>query len=345
VRVRQPPTHSLSVLQNTMGDEEGLDASSGGDAGTTKGGGGTHPLVQKLLERARHAMDTLEPDLAVKFYEKALAQEEAKEDVSVIDEAAEVMLQTGCVERATELLRRSMELAPHSGSGKYLSMAQLHEGKEALALLMKGVDLIGSSEEDRRDLCLAWCAVGELWMTDLCDEPEAENECEKALSNALGAGYEGPEAHHSIASMKLSQNRPDEALKSALEAAKRLKSCDPLPDYGARVSFSKVLLECGLAEEASEVLHDLIDEADEDVETWFLLGCAYFQMDPPDLDIAKQHLERAHGMLEKVREALGDDFTYEQQEKLVRDQLALVDAARACPPPVDESDMDTGDAD
>ena len=37
----------------------------------------------------------------------------------------------------------------------------------------------------RRQLCGAYCSVSELYLTDLCCEPNAEQNCESALQTAL----------------------------------------------------------------------------------------------------------------------------------------------------------------
>lgn len=88
------------------------------------------------------------------------------------------------------MLTRSILLAPEEGPDKYLYMAQLHEGREALGYYEKGLDLLerqfgisaGTPKEDsaklKQRLCMAYCSVGELFLTDLCYEEDAEARCQ-----------------------------------------------------------------------------------------------------------------------------------------------------------------------
>lgn len=116
---------------------------------------------------------------------------------------------------AKRCLGRAITVAPESGHGKYLSLAQLLEGREALGLYEKGMQLIrtrlqdgGLEEPDpaavgperlklqglRRELSNCHCAVAELYMTDLCDEAEAEAECGANVDAAVAVDPDNPEA-------------------------------------------------------------------------------------------------------------------------------------------------------
>lgn len=91
-----------------------------------------------------------------------------------------------------QVLARSILLGPEEGPDKYLYMAQLHEGREALGHYEKGLDLLrkqladgggagGPKEAEaalRQRACMAYCSVAELFMTDLCFEEDAEARCQ-----------------------------------------------------------------------------------------------------------------------------------------------------------------------
>jgi len=97
-----------------------------------------------------------------------------------------------------------------SKAGLYLYLGQLSTGTEALTALRIGVselqrtvsilDRLAASKDDeangmdidgelnslnlkrfmvetKRQLCAAYCSIGELYLTDLCEEPDAENSC------------------------------------------------------------------------------------------------------------------------------------------------------------------------
>jgi hypothetical protein len=94
---------------------------------------------------------------------------------------------------------------PDTGHAKYLSMAQLMSGRDSLGLYAKGIQVLeaemmssGVTEEKRkeltRELSSVHCAVAELFMTDLCDEPEAEQECKNSIEKAVATDSGNPEA-------------------------------------------------------------------------------------------------------------------------------------------------------
>ena len=112
----------------------------------------------------------------------------------------------------------------------------------------------------RRQLCAAYCSIAELYLTDLCDEPDAETSCEDALKSALvldeissdvysnavstGIGEDDiqlepppPEALQTMANLRLSQSRPAEALEFILKTYDRMKvGCEAM---SALVGLSK----------------------------------------------------------------------------------------------------------
>ncbi|CAM9655800.1 unnamed protein product, partial [Phaeothamnion confervicola] len=216
-----------------------------------------------LVERARHAVNTHELDLAQQFYRRAL--EATPGDASLMDEAAELLLQVNQPEDAKQLLTRSAELAPDAGAGKFLYLAQLSEGQSALGLYKKALRLLRrdlvrarrrhargeeEAEEDvamlQQQLCTSLVSVAELFMTDLCFQVGAEEACQVALDQAMApdVDYGGPEPVQALASLRLCQQRPEDALPLAKESFRRLRACEPPPDYEFRVSTAKLLFEC-----------------------------------------------------------------------------------------------------
>ena len=84
-------------------------------------------------------------------------------------------------------------------------MAQLFTGEESLQLYTKGIQILTSarhSETDdevkakelSRSLSNAICSVAELYMTDLCDEENAEEECQSCIQRSIDADKSNPEA-------------------------------------------------------------------------------------------------------------------------------------------------------
>ncbi len=159
-----------------------------------------------------------------------------------------------------------------SKAGLYLYLGQLSTGTEALTALRIGVselqrtvsilDQLAVSKGDeaneemdvdgelnslnlkrfrvetKRQLCSAYCSISELYLTDLCEEPDAETSCEAALKAAVeidesaqieSGPYESeigpspPDALQTMANLRLSQSRVSEALDCIMKTYDRMK--------------------------------------------------------------------------------------------------------------------------
>uniref|UniRef100_A0A7S1TU80 Uncharacterized protein n=1 Tax=Phaeomonas parva TaxID=124430 RepID=A0A7S1TU80_9STRA len=132
------------------------------------------------------------------------------------------------------------------------------------------------------------------------------------------------------------------------------------PELELRVAVTKLLLECasqgdteadgavGLcgtcASQAGDLVYGCLQEDEDNVEGWFLLGCAAQLMAPPDLQTAADAFGRAQEMLDSIREAcrqMGDKFPYAEQEAAIARQRALLGDDGAG----DAMDEDGGDDD
>ena len=108
------------------------------------------------------------------------------------------------MENAKCCLGRAITVRPEEGHSKYLTMAQLFTGDESLQLYAKGIEILTSArdaEEEEvkvkelsRSLSNALCSVAELYMTDLCDEEDAEEACQGYIQRSIDADKSNPEA-------------------------------------------------------------------------------------------------------------------------------------------------------
>lgn len=252
-------------------------------------------------------------------------------------------MDTTHLDNAYNYFRKSIELQPDSGYSKFLYMGQIVQGPDAMVFFERGVELLikeieklSSSESSSsttptttnpddeiqqlvqdihektilaRKLSSALCSMTELYMTDLCDLPEAESKCESYTSQALQFDSTNPEVWQILASVRLSQCRVDDAkecLKKCLE--NWLGSCEAgdfnFPSFNSRMGMVKLLLELAPTEEnninnnnnavdnnqsqlltnesfydkALSVLQTLQLENDQDVELWYLYGWCYWCM-------------------------------------------------------------------
>ncbi|GAA5827045.1 hypothetical protein JCM11251_002220 [Rhodosporidiobolus azoricus] len=134
--------------------------------------------------------------------------------------------------------------------------------------------------EIRRSASRALVGMTELYLTDLCFEPDAEQNCEKYLAQAAEIDPSDPEVYQTLASVRLSQQRPEDA-KTALtqgwEIWRNMDNDSPLyPPASARLTCAKLFLELSAHVPALEILNRLENEDDEDSEVWYLSGWAWW---------------------------------------------------------------------
>ena len=131
-------------------------------------------------------------------------------------------------------------------------------------------------------------------------EPDAESKCESYLNQALEIDSTNPEIFQSLASVRLSQQRNEDA-KVALEKSLNLWINDyepghpSIPPYETRISLVKLLLELSEYVKALSVLEILQKENDQVVDLWYLYGWCYFCMSLNDEH--KIHLKDAQECL------------------------------------------------
>ncbi|KAJ3314940.1 hypothetical protein HDU76_002292 [Blyttiomyces sp. JEL0837] len=271
---------------------------------------------QELLDRARKALDTCQPDLAREFCLRALKASES----STAPEQAVILEFLGIVEmeaaaaaaavdgaddgdqkaqeataRAEEYFRKAVEIDPTAvGASCYMYLGQMAVEKESIdfyergiAIMMNDVEEGRVSEEEipqmQQKVMSAFCSMTEIYMTDLCDEPEAESKCEEFMSRALQIDTQYPEVNQTLASVRLSQSRPQEA-RALMETSlkgwidENPAECPNWPIYHQRINAAKILLELGMYEAATRVLQTCLQENDSDPEGWYLFGWCYFRM-------------------------------------------------------------------
>lgn len=131
--------------------------------------------------------------------------------------------QAGDVENAKHCLGRAVTVQPDEGYRKFLSLAQLFDGQQSLQLYRQGIDIISKQQQASegsdlsRDLSSTFCAIADLFMTDLCDEGDAESECTKAIESAVKADEKNPEAWQTKARLELIKNQ-FEVIFAAIDA-------------------------------------------------------------------------------------------------------------------------------
>ena len=156
----------------------------------------------ELAERAQACLERYEIDPALKLFRRALKLE--PDNVTILDASGEACLQAGKRDEACKLFMRSVEIQPEGAAGRYMYLGQLLEGMDAIRCFERGVGVLraerAAAEQrsgSRDELRQAWiesthalatglCSAAEIYLTDACDEPDAEEQCE-ALATEVRA--------------------------------------------------------------------------------------------------------------------------------------------------------------
>lgn len=213
----------------------------------------------ELLARAQEHIDSFQFETAQKLCQEALKRD--PDNVSVLETSSCLCIETGNLDSARQCLGRAITLMPEEGHRKYMSMAQLLQGKESLQCYLKGIEILlrlkgnsqpaakesegASAEIDTsnkadaemtsenscdgspsspptgeakdieneppqasssakyqdstptidRQVSTAYCSVAELFMTDLCDDEDAEEQCRASIDKAIQIDPVNPEAY------------------------------------------------------------------------------------------------------------------------------------------------------
>ncbi|GBB89903.1 hypothetical protein RclHR1_16750002 [Rhizophagus clarus] len=338
--------------------------------------------VSDLLKKISSLIDTCDYQLALQFSKKALSLEQ--DNLQVLEILGMIEIELGMFDEAREHFSKAISINPNNGYSKYMYMGQLSCGLEAISHFQNGVNLMiseydnlskstlstkttttSSSLQDLQDddesnkqnqlnqlnrkISNALCSMTEIYLTDCCFEDDAEQKCEEYLNKALELDPSNPEVYQSLASVRLSQQRNDDA-KIALEKSLDLWiNLDPghpsIPSYESRISLVKLLIELSQYMKALNVLEILQRENDEVLDLWYLYGLCYFLMGQ-DSQNEQDHLihwEDARDCLinyEKLYHKIGSD-----DEGILQHTQELLQTINAHVKPSLTSDAEEDDGD
>ncbi|BGP44695.1 hypothetical protein JCM10450v2_000509 [Rhodotorula kratochvilovae] len=195
--------------------------------------------------------------------------------------------------------------------------------------------------EIRRSASRALVGMTELYLTDLCFEPEAEQNCEKYLAQAAEIDPTDPEVYQTLASVRLSQQREEDAkaaLNQGWELWRNLEAESALyPPAASRLACAKLFLELGVHVAALEILHQLEGEDDENPEVWYLSGWAWWLLGESRAETPATEDEESQGECwSEAKLCLQNYLTLEERDpsetdaeqmKHVQELLGKLDAA------------------
>lgn len=196
-----------------------------------------------------------------------------------------------------------------------------------------------------KDISVAFCSIAEIFFTDLCMDDGAAEKCKEAIDKALQYDPENPEALQLMASYLFSIEKTQEgkeflmrsvaawlpSMQKKTDQTPREKQGDGaqdgdslenvFPPYESRITTTKLLIEAEEYELATEILESLLEEDDEVVQVWYLLGwVCYLQVEKPEeteafKDSARTYLTKAKKLYVKVK--CDDSPMLEHMEQLL----------------------------
>eukprot|EP00026_Physarum_polycephalum_P011008 Phypoly_transcript_11199.p1 GENE.Phypoly_transcript_11199~~Phypoly_transcript_11199.p1 ORF type:complete len:375 (+),score=105.85 Phypoly_transcript_11199:79-1125(+) len=296
-----------------------------------------------------------------------------------MDILAELLAESGQRDRAKDLLTRSIQIAPDKDFEKYMVLAHLLPGTDAISCYKRGIEAMLVARRTQpppapyvpippstlvippmieQQLCHAFCALSELYMTDACYDDNAETECERCLTAALTHNPHSAEAYYLMASMRVSQQRNADALelvrKSYLlwkeQAEKMMRAgtaqeddahenhdmhdhahgpdCDHgedqeaaflIPAYPIRHETAKLFIELGEYKEALPILEGLVMAQDEVPSVWYTYAQAHYKL--ADYTSAFEELVTAKNLIAKG-EGMGEN---EEEDAILVENVTNLD--------------------
>lgn len=263
----------------------------------------------ELLSKAQELINKFPPeyDKADIMFTKAIKLEPLNS--TVLSAYGEFMCSIGNFDRAKELLEKSIQINPVDDYVKYFSLAQILDGEESLFYWKKGIEILTRNIENvevekresdkytvermdlmKNQLCSAYCAISELFMTDLCYNDDAESQ---VIENLAKASEVDPENFETLC-CKLSYFKTIDNFEECKLYISKIKQIlknkynlciDPtdstdecmdkehlLPEYSVRLNLSRTLIDLNETELAELVLSTLLKEDEEDWQVWYLLS-------------------------------------------------------------------------
>ncbi|ORX39345.1 hypothetical protein BD324DRAFT_326330 [Kockovaella imperatae] len=286
----------------------GLPKGKGGNsaARATEAGPSSAPTSSSLIDKAHVLLAQSNFELAIKFLKRALELEPANLEAREVLGVAE--LEGGDEElgrsHLLQLFPPHTDEPPHTPS-PYLYLAQTaNDPREALGYYstaaamteralaglssQKGKGRISKGQDDQEEevaaakamAVTALIAMVEIWMSDLCFEPEAEKNCDDLISRALSISPDDFEARLSLASIRISQQRAEDAVKVIMNLYEELEekeAFDPsLPALPTRLSLVRLLLENNHHLPALSIVTTAREEDSLEVESAYLEGWAWY---------------------------------------------------------------------
>lgn len=261
--------------------------------------------VNSCIKEAKKALSEHNVKDALKKLKPFKKSLKSTDNVSLIQVFADAYLDDGQLEKAYPLLSRACELdanGSQGGSEKFFTLGQVTGGQTGISILLQGIENISReageslNQEQTDKIVSGLLSMIEIWMTDLCMEPEAETQCEELLGKAMEiSDGKSPEVWSMLGSIRISQQRFNEAIEAftqswnffeikrqdieerskAMEAStyeEHVQLLQPL------LALAKMCIEMGLYEISLNILNAVRDIDEDNLEAYYLQGFTYYML-------------------------------------------------------------------
>lgn len=265
--------------------------------------------IKDLVEAAEECCSRLEYEEALQHYENALKIN--PEETTILDAAGEILLELGQVEQAREVLTRSVQLNPRGSFCSYMYLGQLCQGVDAVSCYDRGIGLLRAELESatgddalllQAKLSESLSSKAELYMTDLCDHPEAESKCQEALEAALQVDPSNVDALLTAANLFCVLQNREQAIAHLDRAAAVLEALgdENRPPPHVCMTCAKLYVELEEHEKAAEQLEEILADDDTLTEAHFMLAAEYQALG--DKQSAQESCQQAHVLHQRDEE-------------------------------------------
>lgn len=275
------------------------------------------PTSAEALElRANVAIEMSDREVALQCLDRAIAIKPFSEHSNYLSKAQllEGKESLKCYQKAVEIIKVELNKIASPRTSQFTVGSKIQGNEEdtmecdssaandACSKITSGEGSTSPNVESpsslTRELSSIYCCITELYFTDLCDEPDAEEAVKNYVQLAITADTSNPEASITKARY-LNIIGDQEGAKNELESSRTLwvppdlEKTDDLTRLeeippSCKLSASKLFIELEMFEDAIKMLECLLLEDDQVVETHYLLGwTSYLQK---NYSLAKQYL-------------------------------------------------------
>ncbi|KAJ1508594.1 hypothetical protein HMI55_000313, partial [Coelomomyces lativittatus] len=239
--------------------------------------------ISKHLQKVQTFIDQDEIESAYSLLLELHSQ--VPQHVEILYLLGTLSLDLGHPEAAVHFFSTYLQIDPNHPE-VLLHMAQLSPPAQSPQLYLQAIQLLETnvSLRPKNVLVQAYCALAEVYLTDLCFDAQAPELCQHYLSKAITLDATLADPHVMLASMYISKDEPDLAwtsLTTSLSkwwpnwlAWQRHNETPLLPTYELRKHTAQLCMELNRVCISMEVLKSCLYEHEDDVELWYLFGWA-----------------------------------------------------------------------